>query len=53
MKENICCFCGIALTDNKNNALPIKSGFCCDKCNLDIVIPYRIMSYRKSRNNSL
>lgn len=39
-----CCFCGHKFsTKHMNNAEPvIKNGECCDTCNKNEVIPYRI-----------
>lgn len=45
-KEPIaCCFCGCEIDDGcGNNPEPLKSypNRCCDKCNMEIVIPERI-----------
>ena len=50
LKENTCCFCGADLyIINNNNALPIADSYCCNDCNYNIVIPYRILlSYNKA-----
>lgn len=43
-----CCICGKEIKGYGNNALPIKDGICCDKCNMSVVIPTRINEiYRK------
>lgn len=36
-----CVICGKEFKGYGNNALPIASGRCCDKCNNDKVIPER------------
>lgn len=51
MQENKCCFCGVDLKPKeKNNAAPITNGFCCDNCNFNIIIPYRIKQIKKAAN---
>lgn len=41
--ENVCCICGKKLEEYGNNPAPVKDdGLCCDKCNLEIVIPARM-----------
>lgn len=37
-----CCICGNEIVGSGNNAEPVKTGTCCDDCNMDIVIPVRI-----------
>jgi hypothetical protein len=52
-----CCFCGCDIDNGYgNNPEPLKSypNRCCDKCNIEIVIPERIErvkkhSFQKSR----
>ena len=56
MKRKLCCFCkkelekkyhnGELYWDSGNNAEPLKKGRCCDKCNMEIVLPTRIMGLR-------
>ena len=47
MKEK-CVFCGkIIMFGYGNNAMPLKSGRCCDKCNYGKVIPERVRLYKK------
>ena len=36
-----CCLCNKSIIGYGNNAEPVKSGICCDKCNVNIVIPTR------------
>lgn len=52
MKANKCCFCGKSVGKWGNNPFPactIKDAECCDECNLNIVLPLRIM--RATANN--
>lgn len=42
MKEKVCCICNKKFKGYGNNAMPYKEGVCCDRCNDEIVIPYRI-----------
>ena len=42
--EKKCCICGSIFEGCGNNALPIKNGTCCDKCNKDFVFPARLFS---------
>lgn len=37
-----CCLCGEKIGGYGNNAQPLKDGRCCDKCNVEKVIPARI-----------
>ena len=37
-----CCFCNEDAGKFGNNAQPIKEGFCCNSCNLQLVIPKRL-----------
>jgi hypothetical protein len=41
-QEDICCICGEKIEGYGNNAEPVKSGRCCDACNIKFVIPARI-----------
>lgn len=36
-----CCLCNKPIIGYGNNAEPVKSGICCNKCNVNIVIPAR------------
>ena len=48
--EHKCCICGGPLGKYGNNAEPVKSGKCCDDCNIDVVIPARLNA---SKNNNI
>ena len=37
----ICSICSIRFTEWGNNAEPVNSGICCDRCNSNVVIPIR------------
>ena len=53
MSKEYCCFCGASLTkSNCNNALPLKNGYCCNDCNVSIVIPYRFNQILNKKNRS-
>jgi hypothetical protein len=39
---NKCCICGKRYIVYGNNAQPVKTGRCCDKCNEEKVLPARI-----------
>jgi len=38
----ICCICKQPYEGYGNNAEPFEVGRCCDRCNKEFVIPYRI-----------
>lgn len=40
--DDKCCICGGPLGKYGNNAEPVKSGRCCDKCNYEVVLPTRL-----------
>lgn len=40
-KKVKCCFCKEKIKGDGNNALPMNSGRCCDKCNKEIVFKER------------
>ena len=43
-KNKVCCICGKAFTGWGNNPWPVKqSGECCDECNINKVVPERIL----------
>ena len=37
-----CCICGEEINGYGNNAEPLAEGECCDRCNIEVVIPYRL-----------
>ena len=37
----ICSICSRRFTEWGNNAEPVNSGICCDRCNSNVVIPIR------------
>ena len=44
--EYVCCICGKTFTGYGNNLYPVSKNAhdrCCDQCNLDTVIPARLM----------
>lgn len=41
-RKNVCCICGKEYSGYGNNAKPLKEGKCCDSCNKEYVIPYRL-----------
>ena len=46
--QNVCCICGEKYEGYGNNPAPIKDyGKCCDKCNIEKVIPARIKALKK------
>ena len=51
MKEFECVICGKKAKGNGNNPWPVKTiGECCDKCNIEKVVPARIvLSYQNKR----
>tara|TARA_R110001632_G_scaffold34993_7_gene88576 strand:- start:141 stop:356 length:216 start_codon:yes stop_codon:yes gene_type:complete len=48
-KEKIkCCICSVSIYKlESNNAIPVKKGNCCAKCNIEKVIPARIKQLEK------
>ena len=48
-----CCICKKNIIGNYNNAEPIKKGWCCDECNMSIVIPHRVKDAYKPRFKGL
>ena len=46
-----CCFCGKKLKYYGNSPRPVKSmGKCCDKCNMEIVVPARFGDKKNAKN---
>ena len=50
-KQDVCSICQLFYIGFGNNAQPINKGRCCDKCNVDFVIPIRMLRVFKSRKN--
>ena len=47
-----CVFCGEAIKDYGNDPYPVKEyGRCCDKCNMNYVIPARIEELAKEQSS--
>ena len=44
-----CCICGDVLSGHGNNAMPVKDGRCCDRCNIMTVAPARCGNFGRSR----
>lgn len=45
-----CCICGKEFKEYGNNADPVCfNGFCCDDCNINVVIPARIAKVTKKQ----
>ena len=41
-KEIICSICGEVIDGYGHCAQPVQNGRCCDKCNVEVVIPRRM-----------
>ena len=52
-ESKTCCICKEPIKGYGNNAEPVCSGTCCDKCNMDVVIPARVKAFRNSKNEEL
>ena len=51
-KVKKCCFCKKEIKGYGNNAEPLKKGYCCDECNIKLVIPTRFKAtITKEQNN--
>ena len=46
--RHTCVICGREFNGYGNNAEPVKTGRCCDECNLNVVIPERIIVAKHS-----
>lgn len=47
----ICCICGQLFEGYGNNPAPIETrGECCDDCNINVVVPRRLLDAKKSAN---
>ena len=52
-EKKSCCFCGVALEDFKDQNSPFPANedpdaVCCDKCNMEIVVPARIEKIKEN-----
>ena len=47
-----CSICGKSYEGYGNSAIPVNDGICCDKFNIEIVIPRRLsdIEYKKNQN---
>lgn len=52
-ESKTCCICKEPIKGYGNNAEPVCSGTCCDKCNMDVVLPARVKALRNSKNEEL
>ena len=54
MKEkHICSICGVQITGYGNCSQPVKEGRCCDRCNVEVVIPRRIELFNAIRTGEI
>lgn len=37
-----CCICGSEFEGYGNNPAPVAGKYCCDKCNNNVIVPYRV-----------
>tara|TARA_R110000787_G_scaffold109904_1_gene218517 strand:- start:46 stop:294 length:249 start_codon:yes stop_codon:yes gene_type:complete len=47
--NNKCCFCSADVGQYGNNPEPLVSyedGKCCSKCNIELILPYRLLAHR-------
>jgi hypothetical protein len=52
-KQNVCVICGQEFEGYGHNAMPLKSGKCCDKCNMEHVVPERMLVAKMTQNKEL
>ena len=46
----ICCICGQLFEGYGNNPAPIETrGECCDDCNINVVVPRRLLDAKKAQ----
>jgi hypothetical protein len=48
----ICCICGNSYLGYGNYAMPVKDGYCCDKCHSEQVIPARFKALKSKENQN-
>lgn len=46
-QRGVCSICGNDYYNYGNNAKPVNDGRCCNKCNLEKVIPARLQKMKK------
>ncbi|MBU01716.1 MAG: hypothetical protein CME55_00325 [Halieaceae bacterium] len=46
-----CAICGIRFHGMGHNPTPVTLGRCCDECNLNVVLPYRIQQLYFTRGD--
>lgn len=46
-----CVFCGKEIKEYGNSAAPAVNGTCCDSCNNNVVVPYRVFLTNKEKGN--
>lgn len=52
-KQIRCCICGRTMGGYGNNPAPFKEyGRCCDDCNTQYVIPYRLFQYYMEKDEA-
>ena len=44
-----CNICGAEIKGHGNNSAPIYEGTCCDRCNMEVVIPARLKIFKLRR----
>jgi hypothetical protein len=42
MPVEVCSICGLAIVGFGNSAQPVNDGRCCDRCNLEHVLPEKV-----------
>jgi hypothetical protein len=50
--EYTCCLCGKYFKGYGNNAWPVGTGKCCNKCNEEKVLPARVIEIMKLENKN-
>lgn len=48
-----CCICGKEINGYGNNPSPLKGDLCCDECNINVVVPYRMFINSLSNSKNL
>lgn len=46
-----CCICGSDIEGYGNNPAPVAGKCCCDKCNNNVIVPYRLFLANLGKNN--